>query len=117
MSTGQWRKYGDDERRRQVEELAKLCWSLAEILRAHGEEWPASMFAERAQAADRLIADGWDQAALTDLGARFPEGVEWLNPKAVDYGAARQPWQEEVAAIHAKARRLALDVRAVATFE
>jgi hypothetical protein len=41
--------------------------------------------------------------------------VDWLNPKAVDFNGPREPWQEDIAKIHARAAQLALDLRAAAT--
>jgi hypothetical protein len=109
------RKYTDAERRDQLEELARLCAAMAEALREHGETWPAGMYQERADLAERLLATGLDQGSLTELGARFPTAPHWLNAKAVDFGLAREPWQDEVAALHALASRLAMEVRATAT--
>jgi hypothetical protein len=38
----------------------------------------------------------------------------WLNPKAADFNAPRQPWQEEIADLHHRAAATASDLRAVA---
>ena len=111
------REYSDDERREQLGQLAGLCSALAAALTSHGDSWQASMFAGRAELANRLLRAGWDREALTTLSAQFPAGPDWLNPKAVDFGAPREPWQDEVAALHAQASRVALEVRAVATYD
>lgn len=116
MTTGA-REYSDEDRRRQLGELGDLCSSIAEALRTNGDTRSASAFEERTQLAQRCLASGWDQRSLNDIGARFPSGPDWLNPKAVDFGSPREPWQEEVAVLHARASRLALAVRAVATFD
>ena len=109
--------YSDDERRHQLTQLAGLCSTISQALRAHGETWPASKFEERAELANRLVAAGWNRDSLTEASAQFPSGPGWLNPKGVDFGAPREPWQEEVAALHAQAARLALELRAVATYD
>src|SRR5690242_452284 len=93
------RRYSDDERRQQLSQLARLCSTISEALRSHGEAWPASLFAERAERANRLLAEGWDRTSLTDVSAQFPAGPDWLNPKAVDFGAPRKSWQDDVAAL------------------
>lgn len=115
--TASAREYSDAERRRQLGGLAGLCSSIAQALREHGETWSASAFEERAQLAQHCRTSGWDQQSLNQVGARFPTGPDWLNPKAVDFGRPREPWQEEVADLHARASRLALAVRATATFD
>ena len=111
------REYSDDERRQQLERLAGLSSAMSEALSLHGESWPASMFADRAELANRLLRAGWDREALTNLSAQFPACPDWLNPKAVDFGAPREPWQDEVAALHSRASRVALELRAVATYD
>ncbi len=46
-----------------------------------GREPPAEL------TADSLSRDGWDQQALNDVGANSPTGMDWLNPKAIDFTA------------------------------
>jgi hypothetical protein len=112
---GDWHPYSDDGRRNQLTEFAALCRAIAAELRDHGDSWPASLFEERAALAERLLRDGYDQSLLNEVGARFPAGVEWLNPKALDFSGPREGWQSAVAERHERAARLALDLRAIAT--
>jgi hypothetical protein len=109
------RAYSRDQRLKQLGEFTHLCRTIARSLRRHGEPWAADGFDDRADAAEALSHDGWDQPALTEVGANFPSGVDWLNQKAVDFNGPREPWQEDIAKIHARAAQLALDLRAAAT--
>jgi hypothetical protein len=112
---GDWHPYSDDDRRNQLTEFAALCRAIAAELRDHGDSWPASLFEERGVLAERLLRDGYDQSLLNEVGTRFPAGVEWLNPKALDFSLPREPWQTAVAERHERAARLALDLRTIAT--
>jgi hypothetical protein len=77
---------------------------------AEGEQFRA-----RAEAAQHLLSAGFARQDLNDVGGQFPTGPWWLNPKALDSGSPREPWQEEVATLHAEASTTATDLRAVAT--
>jgi hypothetical protein len=82
---------------------------------SHGDMPAAELFRARAITASRLLAEGWTQADLNELGGEFPDGAWWLNPKALDYDAPREAWQNDVAILHEYARMAALDLRAIAT--
>jgi hypothetical protein len=73
------RAYSRDERLKQLGEFTHLCRTIARSLRRHGKPWAADGFDDRADAAEALSHDGWDQPALTEVGANFPSGVDWQS--------------------------------------
>jgi hypothetical protein len=46
---------------------------------------------------------------------RVPSGPDWLNPRALNYGVMRKPFQGEVVRLHPLASGAASDLRTVAT--
>lgn len=117
-----WRRRADrvehvftrEDREAQLCDLESLCERIAVAFANHGDALAAELFAARSRAATRLLADGWDQADLNALGGQFPS-VDWLNPKYADFNGPREPWQDEVAKLHALASATASDLRAIAT--
>jgi hypothetical protein len=103
-----------EDRERQVAELLRLCDQLADALAAHGDPWQAELFRARANLARALQEHGLSRENLNELAGQFPDGPWWLNPKAADLNAPREPWQEEVADLHHRATAMASDLRAVA---
>jgi hypothetical protein len=103
------------DREAQLADFEVLCGELAELYASHGESVTAAVFAERAQVAGELLQNGWTQADLNNLGGQFPDGGWWLNPKAADFNAPRQSWQEEAARLYPLAKAVADDLRAIAT--
>ena len=101
------RAYSDDQRHHQLIQLAGLRAALSEALGSHGEPWQASLFQERAVLANHLDSAGWDPESLSAVRAPFPSRPDWLHLKAE---APREPWHGEVAVLHAKAPRLALEL-------
>jgi hypothetical protein len=104
-----------EDRVQQLGTLARLCDRLANLLTEHGERAEGEQFRARAEAAQHLLSAGFARQDLNDVGGQFPTGPWWLNPKALDSGSPREPWQEEVATLHAEASTTATDLRAVAT--
>jgi hypothetical protein len=102
-----------EDRERQVSELLRLCDQLADALAAHGDSWHAESFQARANLARALQEHGLSRENLNELGGQFPDGPLWLNPKAADFNAPREPWQEEIADLHRRAAATASDLRAV----
>ena len=103
------------DRVRQLEALRGLCDRISVLLTEHGHAAEAGQFRVRAQTAERLLAVGFDRSDLNDVGGRFPPGPWWLNPKAADFDAPREPWQSEVSSLHADATETAQNLRATAT--
>lgn len=99
----------------QLADLELLCGDLADLYAANGDSNSAAAFAERSERAASLQQTGWSRADLNELGGQFPDGGWWLNPKAADFNAPRQPWQDEVARIYPLAKATAGDLRATAT--
>ena len=104
------------ERRKQLSEFAALCAGIANGFADH-DPLAAAEFHERAARAEALLAGGWSQSELNLLAGQFPMGAWWLHPKALDYDAPREPWQEEIAVKHARAKIVARDLRSVATYD
>jgi hypothetical protein len=52
---------------------------------------------------------GYDQSQLNEVGARFPVGVEWLNPKALDFS----PWRQRFVQLRRDHRALRQSVTTV----
>jgi hypothetical protein len=104
-----------EDREAQLADLERLCEQLAVLYESGGEPWTAQAFRSRATKARHLSTQGWSQADLTDLGGRFPWGGWWLEPRAADYDARREPWQEEAARLYPLAKAVADDLRSVAT--
>jgi hypothetical protein len=109
------RVFTAEDRRLQLEALARLCGEVADLLAAHGETWHADDLRGRGAEAHRLLDQGFTKDDLNGLAGQFPAGPDWLNPKFVDYNGPREGWQEAVAALMSEARQVALDLRAVAT--
>lgn len=119
-----WRRRRDREiehvftqadREAQLADLESLCSRLANLFASHGEPRAAELLRAKADRAAQLLREGFTQAHLNQLGGSFPDGAWWLNTKALDYDASREPWQEEVAALHSLARTVATNLRAIAT--
>lgn len=104
-----------EDREVQLADLDSICARIADAFAAHGDLRAAEVFRDRADLATRLLAQGFSQADLNELGGEFPDGAWWLNPKAADYNARREPWQDEVASLHELARSTAGNLRAIAT--
>jgi hypothetical protein len=104
-----------EEREAQLTRLEILCNNLADAFAAHGHPHEARLFRGRAHLAERARREGYRQADLNEVGGPFPNGPSWLDPRATDCGLQREPWQDEVAILHAQARSAALEVRSIAT--
>jgi hypothetical protein len=104
-----------EDREAQLADLESLCSRIADAFASHNDSRAADLFRDRADFASRLLAQGFTQADLNELGGGFPDGAWWLNPKGLDYSARREPWQDEVARLHELARSAAGDLRAIAT--
>ncbi len=92
-----------------------VCIRLAEGFEGH-DPLAATEFRERAERAESLLATGFDQADLNLLAGQFPMGAWWLNPKAQDYDAPREPWQDDVADLHHRGSALARELRSIGTY-
>jgi len=104
-----------DDRLAQLSDLESSCDRLATLFATHADPRAAELFEAKAALARRLAAEGFSQAKLNSLGGEFPEGAWWLNPKAADFDAPREKWQDEVALLHKHARAVAIDLRSIAT--
>jgi hypothetical protein len=104
-----------EDREAQLVDFDLLCERLADAFAAHDDPRAAELFRARAAGARRLQVEGFSQADLNELGGPFPAGAWWLNPKAADYNAPREPWQDDVAVLHRLASATASDLRAIAT--
>lgn len=104
-----------DERLAQIREFADVCAGLAAGFEGH-DSLTSGEFLERSERAESLLANGFDQADLNVLAGQFPMGAWWLNPKASDYNAPREPWQESVAELHERGSALARELRSIATY-
>lgn len=109
------RVWTSDGREAHLADRECLCERMSALFAANGDSRAAELLGSRAAHAARLVRDGFEQADLNALGGEFPDGAWWLNPKALDDNAAREPWQDEVAELHGLARKVALDLRSVAT--
>lgn len=107
--------FTQEDREAQLCDLEIACTQLADILTKHGEPRAADLYRVRAHNAATLLSNGFDKVDLNEVAGQFPEEPNWLDARALDYNAPRQPWQSEVAQIHARARKIAMDLRAVAT--
>lgn len=103
----------DYERRSQVERVRELSAQISATYRANGATRLADQYEAMASAASLLLASSFDQSALSNLSAMTPGRPDWLNPKAADFGALREPWQGEVAGLDAAHRDAALDLRVI----
>jgi len=108
-----WHQFTIEERRAQLRDFQSQCAAIADGFGSH-DPLAAAMFRERSSRAAELLANGWSQADLNALGGEFPDGAWWLNPKAADYNSPREPWQDDVARVHDRARATASDLRAIA---
>ncbi len=104
-----------EDRLRQLGALRDLCARITVLLTEHGDVPEAEQFRLRAETAERLLSVGFVRSDLNDVGGQFPPGPWWLNPKAADFNAPREPWQDEVARLHAEASETAQELRATAT--
>jgi hypothetical protein len=104
-----------DDRLAQLADLESLCSRMAALFAAHRDSRAAELLSAKAAHAARLLHEGFEQPDLNALGGQFPDAAWWLNPKALDYNASREPWQDEVAQLHQHARAVALDLRSLAT--
>jgi hypothetical protein len=104
-----------EDRVQQLGTLARLCDRLAALFSEHRDDSSAGEYRARAEAARHLLTVGWTRDDLNEFGGRFPRGPEWLNPKALDSGLSREPWQDEVATLHSEAWATVIELRAVAT--
>ena len=105
-----------EDRRAQLTEFESLCSQLAKTFEQNGDRLSAEAFGIKARHAARLIDEGFNQAELNELGGQLPV-TTWLNPKAVDFGAPRLPWQDDVAELRSRAQDVAWSLRAVATLD
>ena len=115
-SKGNERRFTSEDRIAQLTEFESLCSRLTKTFEQNGDRLSAAAFDIKARHAARLIDEGFDQADLNELGGQLPFTM-WLNPKAVDFGAPRLPWQDEVAELHSQAQGVAWNLRAVATLD
>jgi hypothetical protein len=93
------------ERETQLTRLERLCSRMADLFAVNSNPRASELFRTRADMAHRLLAEGYAQVDLNELGGSFPAGVHWLHPKSPDYNAPRAPWQEEVGRQPARPRR------------
>ncbi|WP_162799454.1 hypothetical protein [Nocardioides sp. 616] len=107
--------FTQEDREAQLCDLEIACTRLTDLLAEHGETRAAELYRVRAQNAATLLAVGFSKSELNEVAGQFPEEPLWLDARALDYDAPRQPWQSEVAQIHAQARKIAMDLRAIAT--
>lgn len=114
---GTARPYTAAERLTQLRTFAAACRSASILFGDHHVHDMARAFASLCEEADRLLADGFANADLRELGAAIPERVPWMHPKYLDFDAPREPWQEALANYVQTAERLALELRALASFD
>lgn len=115
-----WRRqqehpFAEGDRMSQLADLEVLCRELAQLYSENGDSNTAAAFFERSEQAASLQRTGWTRNDLNELGGQFPDGGWWLNPKAADFNAPRDPWQDEVARLYPLAKATADDLRATAT--
>jgi hypothetical protein len=115
--SNEWHVWTLAERMAQLAEFEHLCEGMARLFAANSDSDSAEPLQAAAAQARMLRADGFVQANLSDLGASYPSGPWWLNPKAMDYDAPRAAWQDEVARMHSVAWSLAINLRSLATLE
>jgi hypothetical protein len=107
--------FTNEDREAQLADLESLCGRMSDAFAANGDPRAAELLRAKSVHAAQLLAEGYSQADLNELGGEFPEGAWWLHPKALDYDNPREPWQDEVAMWHELARSTAGDLRAIAT--
>jgi hypothetical protein len=105
ISPGSWHEFTPEDREARLCDLELLCDRIADLLAEHGDTYNAELIRARADRARELQARSYTQAKLNELAGAFPTGPDWLNPKALDYGEHRKPWQNEVARLHASPLR------------
>lgn len=103
----------DQDRRSDLERVRELSTQLSAAYRTNGVAHLADQYEHMASVASALLASKFDQSMLNNLSAMTPGGPDWLNPKAVDSGALRKPWQDEVAGLDAAHREAALELRVI----
>ncbi|MDO8388935.1 MAG: hypothetical protein Q7V57_00475 [Actinomycetota bacterium] len=103
----------DHDRRSEVERVRELSTQLSAAYRTNGVGHLADQYEYMASVASALLASTSDQPMLNNLSAMTPGGPDWLNPKAADFGALREPWQDEVAVLDAAHREAALELRVI----
>lgn len=89
-----------EDREAQLADVESLCRRMADAFGANGDPRASELLGAKADHAAQLLADGYSQADLNELGREFPEGAWWLHPKALDYDNPREPWQDQVAILH-----------------
>lgn len=97
----------------QLAIVRRLSAEIADLYRANDAARLADQYTAMALAASELLASGFDQSALSSLSAMTPGRPDWLNAKAADFDARREPWQDEVASLDAEHRSAALNLRVV----
>jgi hypothetical protein len=99
----------------QLTLLRAMCDQLADAFIVRSDPRSAELFRARADGASRLLADGFVQSDLNELGGQFPSGPAWLHPRAIDVSPLREPWQRQIARLHATATALAGELRSIGT--
>lgn len=108
--------YTATERRTQLRNFADACRSASALFGENHVDDLARAFASLCKEAERLIADGFSDADLREVGRSIPDRVPWMHPKSLDYNAPREPWQEAATNHVETAERCALELRALATY-
>lgn len=110
--------YTTDDRVAQLRRLAETCRKIVELFDLHAHRATAHAYFGVARTADTLVERAADLDELKALAATVPDGPDWLNPKCIDaFDGAIEAWQAEVAALHSVARKTALELRALATYD
>jgi hypothetical protein len=105
-----------DDRLAQLTAMEPVCRRMADLFATHRDSSAAELVSARAEAAARLLRDGFSQADLDEaFGGGFPAPASWLQPKSYDFHARRQAWQDEAAELFERAAALASDLHSVAT--
>jgi hypothetical protein len=117
VALGVPRYYTHDDRLGQLTALADACRRTGPLLIENGYREVGQMCIELADAAEAMAVSGFaegDLRPLTHAALRFPD---WLHPKAADYNARREPWQDAVAEMVPRIRQAQLELRALATYD
>jgi hypothetical protein len=117
LQSGTPHEYDDRDRRAQLQTLADASARLSVLFGENGDTDRASGFARIADSAANLLGAAFSHDDLKALAFALPHEPEWLNPKYLDFDGPREAWQDDVAKLDSSARRVALELRAIATYE
>lgn len=103
----------DEERRRQLDVVARLAAEIAGVFGLNGDRWSSEAYASLAQAATSLLANGFAQADLNLVSSLMPSEPYWLDSRMPAYNVVRTSWQDQVAPLVHDCQRAASDLRTI----